>query len=260
MTRGMAIHSSFRSILNVALGQFLMVALTGTSLIGCIARERINLHCEWTHDTSAPLNVSVRADRRHLAMDAWVAEDLSIRYADTLRGHRSGHWAGPAEYSGTRDRCLAQLVATIAARHGVEDGDVRALFAARPAEFDVVILVAFGVVYVLAAYIAASAIARRFPQNDVVPAIVATGLVSLVMSAIGVMAFTLWTAIAEMIRIGNQHMSYRAARMPWHEHEASLFVMGIIVVLLAAIIRYRRMGFASSNTTQLLINSLDSRD
>jgi hypothetical protein len=239
----------------------LIVALTGTSLIGCIARERINLHCEWTHDAPAPLNVSVQADRRHLAMDAWVAEELSIRYADALRGHRSDHWAGQAEYRGTRDRCLAQLVATIAARHSVDDGAVRGLFAARPIEFDVVILAAFGVLYAFAAFIAAGAVARRFPQDDAVPAIVATGLVALVMSATGVMAFILWAAIAEMIRVGSQHMSYRAARMPWHGHEASLFVMGIMLVLVAAILRYRRMRVLPAAERKTLATvPLDNRD
>jgi hypothetical protein len=49
--------------------------------------------------------------------------------------------------------------------------------------------------------------------------------------------------------------------MPWHGHEASLFVMGIMLVLVAAILRYRRMRVLPAAEQKTLATvPLDNRD
>src|SRR5689334_1412244 len=77
---------------------------------GCVSRERMNAACAWTNDPPRALDLRRAADRRHLDRDAETAEELAIRYADAARGHRSGHFAGDAEYAGARERCMATLV------------------------------------------------------------------------------------------------------------------------------------------------------
>jgi len=65
-----------------------------------IARERINVDCNWTHDPSAS------SDESHLVRDVAVAEELAIRYADTHYGYASGHHAGARAYEAASDQCL----------------------------------------------------------------------------------------------------------------------------------------------------------
>src|SRR5260370_41786603 len=86
---------------------------------GCIARERLNAHCQWSHDAASPRDIGNAVDQAHLSNDAMVAEELAIRYADAQRGHRSGHFAGMDEYVKTREQCMATFFGVIAKNHRV---------------------------------------------------------------------------------------------------------------------------------------------
>jgi hypothetical protein len=46
----------------------------------------------------------------------------------------------------------------------------------------------------------------------------------------------------EMIRFGDTHMSYRVDRMPWSQHRVALFLTGVILFWMIALIRYRRLA------------------
>src|ERR1700730_8220968 len=81
-------------------------------LSGCAGR--LNPNCDWTNDPALPLDLRKPADERHLTTDAMIAEELAIRFADTRRGHRSGHFAGMDEYVQTREQCMATLFAVVA--------------------------------------------------------------------------------------------------------------------------------------------------
>ena len=58
--------------------------------------------------------------------------------------------------------------------------------------------------------------------------------------AAGFMVFAIWAATAEMVRLGDQHMSYRAGRLPWSHHKAEILLLGMALFWVMTVIRYRR--------------------
>ena len=80
----------------------------------CADRARVNSQCEWIAHSHANLDD-----------DAVFAEDLAIRYADAHRGHRSGHYEGPAEYEHAREQCMAALFDAVARSNGASTDEVR---------------------------------------------------------------------------------------------------------------------------------------
>src|SRR4051794_12851335 len=181
----------------------------------CVARSRINPNCEWTNDTPSQLNMLRSVDVQHLLNDATIAEELAIRYADVTRGHRSGHFAGMDEYGAAREQCFASLAATVATTHGVDPQQVRDLRGQRPSGVDVFVGVSFALLYACVSAATAGTLMRRFPVDEPTPALIASLLVATVLSAFGVVALGLWASVVEMVRIGNDHMSYRADRLTW---------------------------------------------
>src|SRR5690349_23761481 len=107
----------------------------------------MNAACAWTNDPPRALDLRRAADRRHLDRDAETAEELAIRYADAARGHRSGHFAGDAEYAGARERCMATLVDAAAAAHGVDRRDVVDAIGRRPTGVDLAVPLSFACAY-----------------------------------------------------------------------------------------------------------------
>src|SRR5207302_11315227 len=76
---------------------------------------------------------------------------------------------------------------------------------------------------------AARRIRRRFPQDERAAAIAATLFASVVLGALVVAVGELWSAIVEMIRVGDTHMSYRAARLGWRGHGPEAFALGVLL-------------------------------
>jgi hypothetical protein len=187
-----------------------------------------------------------------LTNDAMIAEELAIRYADTRRGHRSGHFAGTDEYVQTREQCMATLFAVVADNHRVQPGHVRDLVGRRPADFDVAVLLSFAILYALVSNVLSGGMVSRFPRDEPVPALAATAIMSAMVSIGGLMIFALGAATLEMMRIGNTHMRYRVGRAPWGHHPAQLFVGGVVLFWLVALRRY----LATSDDEQRLRDCL----
>jgi hypothetical protein len=240
MTRRTGISRCYGPSWRTRLPRWLVTGFVCAASAACIQRNRVNADCAWTNDRARTLNLAIRADDQHLAMDAAVAEDLAIRHADALRGLRSGHFAGHEDYRRTRERCMAQLIAIIAIGHAVQPQDVSAAVGRRPAGFDGAVLLSFAGVYALLARMLAGAMTRRFPPDQPTPALVAAAAVSVFASATGLMIFALWAGVAEMVRLGNQHLSYRAGRVPWQHDVSGLFVLGVVLFWTFAVIEQRR--------------------
>jgi hypothetical protein len=211
-------------------------------LSGCIGRERLNRNCEWTHDATFTFDIQNRTHQQHLIEDVQAAEELAIRYADAQRGHRSGQFSGMDEYVQTREQCMATLFGFIATNHRMDPQQVRESVGRRPAGFDVAVLLSFAVLYGLVANGLVGGIFSRFPVDAPMPALVATTVMSSVVSAGGLMGLGLWAGAVEMIRFGDTHMSYRVDRMPWSQHSMGLFVSGVILFWGIALVRYRRLA------------------
>ena len=57
----------------------------------------------------------------------------------------------------------------------------------------------------------------------------AVAVTSAVVSTAGMLVGELWSGAVEMLRVGNGHLSYRADRIPWGQHRASLFFCGVLL-------------------------------
>jgi hypothetical protein len=211
-------------------------------LSGCSGRERLNANCEWADDATFTFDIQNRTHQQHLIEDVQAAEELAIRYADAQRGHRSGQFSGMDEYVQTREQCMATLFGVIATNHRMDPQQVRESVGRRPAGFDVAVPLSFAMLYSLAANGLVGGLLKRFPAGDAVPALVATAVMSVIVSAGGLMGLGLWAGAVEMIRFGDTHMSYRVDRMPWSQHSIGLFVSGVILLWAIGLVRYRRLA------------------
>jgi hypothetical protein len=206
-------------------------------LLVCVAAfaepDRRNTNCQWPQETAIPLDLRNPEQRRHLADDADLAEDLAIRYADLHVGPNAG-------YGETRDQCMAALFSTIAKNHGVTTEQVREAVGQRPMSFDAAVLLSFAAFYFLVAYYFARRVCCRFPLHEGWPAaLVSTIGASILVSFLGVLMLETMSVFPEGIRLGSDHLSYRSFRIPWAQNRMALFTGGLLLFWLAAALRYR---------------------
>jgi hypothetical protein len=193
-----------------------------------------NSNCAWPPDANQP------GHHGPLARDAEFAEDLTIRYADACCGPHSGHFEGMAEYARKRDQCMATLFQSVARDHGVSTGQVRGSLSDRPMAFDSAVIVSFAVLYALAAYLIARRLWRLYSRSgDRERGLMMTLYVSTMIGAAGMLLADVWSVAMETIRIGNGHLSYRTARIPWQHHRLVLFVFGVLLFWAVSALRYR---------------------
>lgn len=194
--------------------------------------------CQWIE--AAPPRLDRQGDTRHLIRDARIAEELAIRHADVTRGHRSGHYAGAAAYTGARETCLATLSNGIASLHGVTTAQVTAAIGQRDVRLDAAVLLTFTLIFAIAVNRFAWWLFERFPPDEPRPAIVAGVAAAVVVSAAGVILGGLGASLVEMFHVGNTHLSYRAYRLPWNQHWPPLFTGAVVIFSLIATIRWRQ--------------------
>lgn len=223
-----------------------MTRLVSTSLLllvcfaGCAGRQRPNAHCEWFEETASSLDLQNQTQQRHLSDDALVAEDLAIRYADSHSGPRSGHFEGITEYGRTRDQCMAVLFNTIAGNHRVTSEQVRESLVRRRTSLDLAVILSFAALYACVTTGLSRRLCRRFPLHEGWrAALLVTIVASAIVSFIGVLLGEQWSLAVEGIRVGNGHLSYRTFRVPWVQHRTELFVVGVFLFWLVAVLHYR---------------------
>lgn len=191
----------------------------------------ISSTCTWVEDNSRQLNLENRADRSHLRDDAVTAEDVAIRWADT-------HFHLLPEWPARQNECMEALFEGVAKHHGVDVAVVRGYSVKRDIVLDSTVVVSFGALYAVVAFIFAGRICRRFPIGEpgywVMALTMAVGI-----SLAGVMIGILWSIVVEGIRLNSGHLSYRMDRILFRQHWAMLFVCGVAIFLLASLVRSR---------------------
>src|SRR5688500_7940107 len=110
---------------------FSLLLLSWAWLTGCRPAPRPAAECVWREEPPRALDLKDGADRRHLTHDALRAEDIAIRYADSLAAPHSRHFEGFAKYNQTRETCMTALLGAVARVHGVPSPEVRAALARR---------------------------------------------------------------------------------------------------------------------------------
>jgi hypothetical protein len=187
--------------------------------------------CVWSEANSHSLDLTKSSDRRHLRFDAVTAEDVAIRWAYQHFGHRP-------EWDQRCYECTQRLFSGVAKQHGVDVATVRQYSLERETVLDAAVMVSFGALYVMVAYIFAGRIRRRFPAGE--PGFwLMTLTMAVGVSLVGYMVGNLWSIVVEEFRFNSGHLSYRMNRIPWRQHWAMLIFGCFALFTIVALIRSR---------------------
>jgi hypothetical protein len=209
----------------------LLLIVVSITLAGCATPgdHPISPNCVWSEEDSHSLDLTKASDRRHLRFDAVTAEDVAIRWADKNFGLLP-------EWDQRCAECMETLFSGVAKQHGVDVGTVRQYSRERDVVVDTAVILSFGILYAVVAYIFAGRIGRRFPPGE--PGFwVMTLTMAVGVSLVGMMIGNLWSIVIEEFRMNSGHLSYRMNRIPWRQHWAVLWVCGFIIFGLAALMR-----------------------
>ncbi len=191
--------------------------------------------CELPADSVRPLDLSRPEDRAHLRDDAATAESWAIAYADVSPARRKS----AAAYEQATNDCMAMLFSQVSRIHTVAPDVVREFSRRRNRWFDAMVFLALGTMYVMAAHTVAGRIARRFPVDEWVAGAFATLALSLASAFVALSIGDTLSIAAEILRVGNGHLGYRADRLPWRQHRLFVFAVGVGLFWLLALLRYR---------------------
>ena len=98
----------------------------------------------------------------------------------------------------------------------------------------------FFLIYGFAAAAVAAWILRRFAFEQTWAIAAATLVASVPVGTAGWPVGGLWSSVADILWIGDARGSYRAARVPWSQHQTEAFAACVVVFWLAAALRARR--------------------
>jgi hypothetical protein len=167
---------------------------------------------------------------RALIQDIVRAEDVAIRYADA-RG-KGGEWRA------LREQCEATLFSTVAAQRGIERRDVDAARGTLDqCEFDVFVHLPMAAVAIAIIALATSRVITAMQEHDTIAFLAVLLICSFGVALAVVAAGHLWSAAVETLRIGNGHLSYRAARIPWSRQRLEIFTLILVAFWYVALRR-----------------------
>jgi hypothetical protein len=194
------------------------------------------VNCQWPHESHHDLDRRNTVDLRHLRDDAQFAEELAIRYGDSLRQKE-----GLTEAREKRMQCMETLFATIATSHGVTKDEVRDAASERDWRMDFTLVnLPIALAFALFAYHLCGRVFNAIDARST--ATIAVLILSVLVSLCGVMVGEMWAGAVEIIRIGNGHLSFRTARIPWSSEREYLFTSGLLLFWLIAAFRYHNIS------------------
>ena len=134
---------------------------------------------------------------------------------------------------------MTKLVRIIARIDGVTESQIRSSVTKRAPEFDLAVILSFGMLYTLAAYFVVGWLLARHSKDGggSVTAIMAVYACA-VLSAAGALFADLWSLALESVRLGSGHLSDRTYRIPWARHRLALFIAVVLVFWIVAAFRY----------------------
>ena len=207
---------------------------------GCVRREGRNWDCIWPEVNAKPLDPSRGADARHLREDVELAEDLAVRYMDAQRRSQSTQFRPGGPPGEVMNTCRNSLLKQISTSHNVSPREVVQFFGRRSLAIDLTVILLFFLLYALAAMLMAGWLLRRYPpEESMTAALVMSLLCSLAFGVGGLLLGDQWSTMAESIRVGSGHLSYRVDRLPWVQHRIDFFVLCVAVFWSAAVVRFR---------------------
>jgi len=171
------------------------------------------------------------------------AEQLAIQYMDAHHGLRSKNFQSQQTASNALNACLSTLADEIGKSHNIQPKELTKFFGRRSLVVDIAVSLPFLLFYCIFVAFLGSWIRRRYPPEDGwTAALLMLALCSLAFGVGGMMLGEEWATLAESIRIGSGHLSYRADRIPWVRYHAAFFALclGLFWIVTAARYRTRR--------------------
>ena len=223
---------------NISTATALLISI---SLTGCVRRDGRNSDCKWPEEPHAKTLRSNQRDYvQHLSEDAEFAEELAVRYMDAHHGPRSREFESQQAAGQALNRCLGALFEEIGKSHDIPPREVFKFFGRRSLAIDIAVNLPFICLYAFLAGMLVGRLRRRYPPEDGwTVAFVMVILSSLAFGVGGVMLGEQWSILAESIRVGTGHLSYRVGRLPWARHQIGFFVLCVVLFWGAAAARYR---------------------
>jgi hypothetical protein len=125
-----------------------------------------------------------------------------------------------------RTECSAKLFGEIQEIHRVTASDLKvaqAQLANKGA--DLPVNVPMAALFMIVAMRCIRWLRERFGPDERIARVIAALLISLMVSASIALIGQIWGAIVEMVRLGDEHLSYRTPRLSWRQHFTGVFVV-----------------------------------
>jgi hypothetical protein len=155
-----------------------------------------------------------------------------MRYSDPLRQKE-----GLTEAREKRMQCMETLFATIAMLHSVTRDDVRHAASERDWRIDfALVILPMLLAFALFSYHLCGKVFNAVDARSTATIVVL--ILSVLVSFCGVLVGEMWAGAVEIFRIGNAHLAFRTARIPWSKEREYLFTGGLLLFWLIAAFRY----------------------
>ena len=213
-----------------------LALLLAVSITACLPQDRLNATCRWM-DTAILAPPGTHSRRSHLIEDIGVAQELGIRYADSVAGRN----LDTPERQRAQDECTEASLQEIVNRDGVARAELDALIGAREWWIDLLIVyLPMGVLFTLASWRVVKRIVGSHDSDD--RWFVRASLLGLapVIAALGLGATQRWEWFLEGFRVRNAHLSSRVAYLPANRHGWSIWLiaMGMFAIVCVVLTRH----------------------
>jgi len=150
---------------------------------------------------------------------------------------RSRMTSGGSAMTLLRNECNARLFNTIEQLHSVTSTDLAAVrMTLAHKGVDLPVNIPLAALFLLSAIRTARWLRTRFASDERAAKLVATAIGSIFLAATMTLFGQLWAAAIEMLRLGNEHLSFRLARLSWRQHFTAVFVIQVIVFWVAVVL------------------------
>jgi len=191
--------------------------------------------CAIPPEHARSLDLTRWRDRAHLRDDAATAESWAIAYADVSPERKMG----PGPYRDVMEQCRAAMFQQVADVHSVDVQAVRASAAVRDRVFDAGVFMALTIAFGFLANPLAGMVVARFERDGRPARVIALVIASLFVTILGWFIGQILTTVAEMLRVGNGHLSYRTDRIPWQHNWALVFSLLLLIFWSVTSVRLR---------------------
>ena len=210
-------------------------------------RPGMNPDCRWPAEPTTRLNLQLSGDQRHLRSDIEAAEELGVRYADNAADRgvmsiagvqvRGRMTSGGVAMARLRDECNVRLFEDIEQAHNVTRADVAAVRATLSNKgADLPVNIPMAALFLMSAFTTSRWLRTRFDSDERAARFVATLMASIFLAGSTTLLGQLWGAAVEMVRLGNEHLSYRLPRLSWRQHFGAVFAIQMIAFWIVMIV------------------------